>query len=270
MAWTSDIHDASAGKMLDVLDTLLVAIHATWVEYDSFGSNQKVYRCLDPSNSPPIDFYIHVDDDYADYCKIYMYDSWDIDTHTYAVDTGCKVIFGQSAAYYPVICKKAGGYYFSSQDHRFIYVDKTEWEANYVGMLGQVEGGPLVQNPLLWVASYNYASGYNPLGYYSWSAYYVVANFMQTAMGKGATRASAWGYSSSYSAFETIDGGSWIRPTLVFEYDNKTIQGYLKNVAQYYNRNNLANDDTIIIGGDTWRYVEGTGGTLSASIIKQE
>jgi len=122
----------------------------------------------------------------------------------------------------------------------------------------------------LWVASYNYASGYNPLGYYSWSAYYVVANFMQTAMGKGATRASAYGYSSQYQDFVTIAGDYWVRPTLVYEYDNKTVQGYFKNVASYYGQDDLANDDTIVIGGDTWRYVEGTGGTISASIIKQE
>jgi len=270
MAWTSDIHDGSVGKMIDVLDTLLVAVHATWVEYDSFGSNQKVYRCLDTANSPPIDFYIHVDDNYANYCKIYMYDSWDIGSHSYAVDTGCKVIFGSNIAYYPVICKKAGGYYFSSQDHRFIYVDKTEWEANYVGMLGQVPGSLLVQNPLLWVASSGYASGYNPLGYYSESSSFAVTEFMQLAWGRAHTRASAYGYNSAYGAFATIDGGSWLRPTLVFDYDNRIVQGYFKNVAQYYNRNNLVNDDVIVIGGDTWRYVEGTGGTLSASIIKQE
>jgi len=171
-----------------VLDTLLVAAHATWSVYDAgMPANEKVYRCYDPAAAPVVDFYLHVKDNQVDYAEVLMYDSWDNVGHSYAHDTGLKVIYGAAGANVPYICKKNGGYYFSSHDHRFIYIDKTEWEANYVGMLEYptTYQRPRIQHPVMIVNSTGYASGPNPLGrVLNWSNL-IVSRAMMGARGLG-------------------------------------------------------------------------------------
>lgn len=274
MAWTSDTHDASAGKFIDVLDTLLVAAHATWTIYDAgMPANEKVYRCLDAGEDPIIDYYLHVQDNQADFAKILMYDSWDNVGHTYAHDTGCKIIYGAAVANIPYICKKNGGYYFSSHDHRFIYIDKTEWEANYVGMLEfpVIFQKPFIQHPILITSSTGYASGYNPLG----SPYNLstvrVAMAMMGARGQGMAPTHFWANTATDKFWACADGGVVLRPTWI--YDNIVyylLLGRLRNVAVGYSHDPYDNDDTVTIGGDIWRYVEGTDAGRYSCFIKQE
>jgi len=272
MAWTSDTHDASAGKFIDVLDTLLVAVHGTWSVYDAgMPANEKVYRCYDPTADPVVDFYLHVQDNQADYAKVLMYDSWDNVGHSYAYDTGCKVIYGAGGANVPYISKQ-GDYYFSSHDHRFIYIDKIEWEANYVGMLEYPSAfqRPRIQHPVMIVSSTAYGLGYNPLGWIPNSTTIVVGRAMMGVRGNGMCPIRQWGHATTYKYWPCADGGVHLRPTWIYDADVLLLLGRLRNVVSGYSNAPFNNDDTVTIGGDVWRYVEGTDGTRYSCLIKQE
>lgn len=261
MAWTSDTHDASAGKFIDVLDNLLVAAKATWTVYDSgFATNEKVYRCYDAVADPVIDFYLHVKDNQVDYAEILMYDSWDASGHSYAVDTGCKVIWGYDAAKVPYICKKADGYYFRSADHDFVYIDKNEWEANYVGTLLPFSASwiPNVQIPIMIVSSTGYASGYNPLGDVYNHSTYCVSKAMIINCGKCAQEVHAMGYQCQELYFKTSDDKTLIRETWVHDAVTNLVLGKFNGIMVCGYRSDYDNDDYVTINGDTWRYVEGS------------
>lgn len=273
MAWTSDSHDASAGKFIDLLDALLVAAHATWTIYDAgMPANEKVYRCYDPAEDPVVDFYLHVQDNQADFAIVLMYDSWDIGTHSYAKDTGCKIIYGAAALNVPYICKKNAGYYFSSHDHRFIYIDKFEWEANYVGMLEWPGvSKPFIQHPIIIANSTTYAGGYNPLGRPWNSAALTVGMAMIGARGQGMAPIKTAGYQYAYRYIMCADGGLHVRPHWVFDAaPYYLLLGRLRSVLVLYRDDFYINDDTLTIGGAIWRYVEGTDSTRYACFIKQE
>jgi len=273
MAWTSDTHDASAGKFIDVLDTLLVAVHGPWSVYDAgMPANEKVYRCYDAAADPVVDFYLHVKDNQADYAEVLMYDSWDNVGHSYAHDTNLKVIYGAAEANVPYICKKSGGYYFSSHDHRFIYIDKTEWEANYVGMLEYPSAfqRPKIQHPVMIVSSTGYATGYNPLGHAYNFSIYVVSRAMMGAIGNGMAEVRQWGWSATYRYWVCADGGVHLRPTWMYCSPTLLLLGRLRNVAIGYTNDPFNNDDTVTINGDVWRYVEGTDAGRYSCFIKQE
>jgi hypothetical protein len=272
MAWTSAVHDGAAGRMITLLDNLLVAAHATWSIFDAgMPANEKVYRCLDAAADPPIEFYLHVFDNQVDFAKVLMYDSWDVGSHSYLKDTGCKVIYGNAAANHPYICKKNGGYYFSSQDHRFIYIDKAEWEANYVGMLDfPAAPRPFIQHPIMIVSSTAYAGGYNPLGHCNNVSTSVVARAMMGARGQGMEKIRPQIYAGAYRYYICADGGIQVRPSWIYDEIAMVLLGKLKNVMTLYTTDLLNNDDTVTIGGDVWRYVEGTDATRFACFIKQE
>lgn len=273
MAWTSDSHDGTAGAFIDLLDTLLVAAHTTWSVYDSgFAANEKVYRCYDPDADPVVDFYLHVLDNQLDYAIVLMYDSWDNVGHSYAHDTGLKVIYGATAPNVPYICKEPGGHYFSSHDHRFIYINKVGWLANYVGMLEYPSTfqRPKIQHPVVIVSSTLYATGYNPLGRVGNFSAYIVSRAMMGARGEGMSEVRQWGATSGWRYWICADGGVHLRPTWIYEAVTTDLIGRLRNVAIGYTNAPFDNDDTVTIGGDVWRYVEGTYSTRYSCFIKQE
>jgi|GEM_PF-3286733 len=272
MAWTSDTHDGSAGKFLDLLDALLVAAFATWTVYDSgFAANEKVYRCYDAAADPVIDFYLHVKDNQANYAEILMYDSWDISSHSYAVDTGCKVIYGYDAAKVPCIAKGSSGYYFRSSNHDFVYIDKGEWEANYVGILQPFSASwkSNTQIPIMIVSSTGYASGYNPLGFIRNSSAYTMARVMLASGGAGMISVYACGRDSSYLFFKTSDNKAVMNETWIYDSISLLVLGKLNGIKFNYNRGDYVNDDYVTIGGDIWRYVEGTYAGKYSCFIKQ-
>ena len=272
MAWTSDTHDGSSGKFLDVLDALLAALFSTWSVYDSgFAANEKVYRCYDPASDPVIDFYLHVKDNQANYVEILMYDSWDIASHSYLLDTGCKVIWGQDSDYPPYIAKGASGYYFRSSEHDFVYIDKGEWEANYVGSLLPFSSSwkAPFQMIILYTSSTGYASGYNPLAYYSNSSGDSVNRALMCSGGFGGRTVKPRAYQCSYFYFITSDGKAVMDETWIYDDNSKLVLGRFNGIKYNYNRGDYVNDDFVTIGADTWRYVEGTAGSKFSCFIKQ-
>jgi len=272
MAWISDSHDGSAGKFLDLLDSLLVAVFSTWSVYDSgFAANEKVYRCYDPAADPVIDFYLHVKDNQANYVEILMYDSWDIASHSYLLDTGCKVIWGQSASYPPYIAKGSSGYYFRSAEHDFVYIDKGEWEANYVGSLLPFSSSwkAPFQMIVLITSSTGYASGYNPIASAYNSAGNSVAKALMGSGGFGGRIVKPFAYQCTYLYFKTSDGKAVMNETRIYDEDSKLILGKLNGIKYNYNAADYVSDDFVTIDADTWRYVEGTYGTKYSCFIKQ-
>jgi len=66
----------SVGEVIDLLD-LWVADQSGWSEYDSYGTEKKIYKC----DGGTVPFYLYVDDDTADYAEVRLSAGWDKDNH---------------------------------------------------------------------------------------------------------------------------------------------------------------------------------------------
>ena len=268
MAWTSSATDVSAiGAVITVFDSLLVA-NSNWSVYDaSAGTNEKVYRCLDASNDPPIEFYIHVQDNQANFARIDMYDSWDASAHVH--DGALSITYGNTSVQYPYISKSASGYYLSVLDHRFIWVDKLEWEGNYIGCLKPISSHHKLERqvPVLITSSITYGNGYNPLAYSAegnnavWRALSGSNGSMRVSMNYTAGTSHIWRTSDDYAMF---------RPSLIWDENTSLVLGVMENVMSFWSVASWNNDDYMTISAQNYRYVEGTSGTRYGCLIKEE
>lgn len=268
MAWRSSADDVSAiGAFITELDTYLV-VNAHWSVYDaSAGTNEKVYRCLDASNDPPIEFYIHVQDNQVNFARIDMYDSWDAIGHTH--DGAMSLTYGSNSSYYPYISKRTSGYYLSVLDHRFIWVDKLEWQANYIGCLKPFSSQHKMQRqvPVLITSSTGYNLGYNPMSYSSEGSNVV----WRALMGSNGGMAVRVNYTAGSACFwQTSDGFAMFRPILVWDDNTDLVLGVMENVMSMWSIAGWNNDDYMTISAQNYRYVEGTSGTRYACLIKEE
>jgi len=272
MAWTSSATALNvAGAFITMLDSLLVTPHSEWTAYDTFGTNQKVYRCLDASNDPLIDYYVYVQDNQTGYARIEIWQGWDTSTHA---GVGYSITYGGGASYYPYVGKAASGYYFSSLPHRFIYVDKFEWAANYVGSLKTPPGcrpAPW-QMIVLITTSTGYASGYNALGRCVGTGTSAIWRGLIGTKGAPKVVVQAYNGVNADQKFQTIAGSAFVIPAIVADdsANNQMVMGLLENVSPHYNYVPWDNDDYLTIGGDTWRYIEGTSSTRYSCFIKEE
>lgn len=133
MAWyQGPIVSNAAGELLRVFDTYVI-LNSHWTCHDAeAAANCKVYRCQDAGEN--VDFYLRVDDNYAAYSILELYDDWDEPTHA---ATG----FGSGAVYWTRT--NSVSFFLSVHDHRVIYGnDRTEnrlIRAYYAGELVRAE-----------------------------------------------------------------------------------------------------------------------------------
>jgi len=66
----------SVGEVIDLLD-LWVADQSGWSEFDSYGTEKKIYKC----DGGTVPFYLYVDDDTAGYAEVRLSEGWDKDNH---------------------------------------------------------------------------------------------------------------------------------------------------------------------------------------------
>lgn len=130
MSWHSGAFaSAAAGTGLSTIWDAFVDGAGKWSVYDAAaGTNAKVYRCHDADEN--IDFYVYVKDNNSGYWEIELWEGWDAGGHAgigigIAASSGANVFRGRRP--------NGGGFYLSVLDHRIIYIDATNWQAQYIG-----------------------------------------------------------------------------------------------------------------------------------------
>lgn len=102
---------AAVGEVIDLLD-LWITAQAGWSEYDSYGTEKKVYLC----DGGSVPFYLYVDDDTAGYSEVKLYEKWDKGAHTGSGNSTATQYIVKNAATWRVV---------GDVDHLIIYCADT-------------------------------------------------------------------------------------------------------------------------------------------------
>jgi len=178
---------------------------------------------------------------------------------------------------YPYIPKQ-GDYYLSTHDHRFIWIDKTGWMANYVGELNRFDTSK--SQPVLVVSSTGYSSGYNPMGYYE-SSNDTVWRMLKDSRGVSDIELYPWAWMTTYEYPKTYTGTFWFTPFPIAKGYSRSssgptyqLLGTFITAARFGSTmgamNEWANGDIITLGNARWWAVGGTAGTQYWCLIKEE
>jgi len=252
MAWNTGTMSQSAGALLSILDTYLV-VNDYWSVYDgSAGTNAKVYRNYDASAN--VDYYVKIDDNYADYAIVELWEGWDSGSHS---GTGNSLTQINSNTMY--IRKPSGGYGIAVSNHRFIFVYLASGYAYYIGQLIRFD---VSKNMPIAIVATSSGSTYNPLGYYNLGSYSGWACLFDENGNSGTILASR-ADTSSYQSLLTIASTVMIFETPILNINTKKIMGQLEGVCKYYNASNLTNGQTVSLDGYEWLVVDsGSNGCL--------
>jgi len=249
MAWNEGTMSQSAGVLLSVLDTYLVA-NDYWSVYDaSAGTNAKVYRNYDASAN--VDYYVKVDDNYANYAKIELWEGW---------DSGSHLGTGNSLTSDLYIIKPNGGYGIAVSDHRFIFVKLTAGQASYVGQLRRFDASKNMPTAIVNNAT---STPSNPLGYYNYIGHAKwVCLFDET----GSVGREIYPRSGNANRQELVTIASTVIlfETLVINNITYRVMGQLEGVCRYYTASGgLTNGQTVSLNGYEWLVVDdGSRGCL--------
>jgi len=247
MAWNEGTMSQSAGALLSVLDTYLVA-NDYWSLYDaSAGTNAKVYRNYDASAN--VDYYVKVDDNYANYAIIELWEGWDSGSHSGTGDS-LTTINGNTM----YIRKPSGGYGIAVSDHRFIFVYLTSGYAYYIGQLIRFDTS---KNMPVAIVATGSASDYNPLGYYNSSNISGWACLWDENGNSGTILVSRADI-SAYQSLLTIASTIMIFETPILNIDTNKVMGQLEGVCKFYTAGNLTNGQTVSLDGYEWLAVVGS------------
>ena len=252
MAWNTGTMSQLAGALLSILDTYLVA-NDYWSIYDaSAGTNAKVYRNYDASAS--IDYYVKIDDNYADYAIVELWEGWDSGSHS---GTGNSLTQINGNTMY--IQKPSGGYGIAVSNHRFIFVELAAGKGYYIGQLKRFDTS---KNMPIAIVATSSTFAYNPLGYYNSGANVGWACLFDENGNSGtilASRADTSGYQSLLTIASTV----MIFETPILNINTKKVMGQLEGVCKYYNAGNLTNGQTVSLDGYEWLVVDnGSQGCL--------
>jgi len=253
MAWNEGTMSQSAGALLSILDTYLVA-NDYWSVYDSAaGTNAKVYRNYDASAN--VDYYVKVDDNYTDYAIVELWEGWDSGGHS---GTGNSLATINSYSMY--IQKPSGGYSIAVSDHRFIFIKLTDGQAYYIGQLKRFDTSKNMPIAIVATAS---NSTYNPLAYFnSGSAAGWACLFDE--LGNVGSILYPREHNSAHQSLMTIASTVLIFETVAVNDSTEKAMGQIEGVCRYYNQaNGLANGQTVSLDGYEWLVVDdGTYGCL--------
>jgi len=259
MSWDEGTITNSAGDLLTVFDTYLVA-NSYWSIHDaSAGTNAKVYKNQDSTAN--VLYYVYIDDNYSDYAIVEIWEDWNAASH---VGVGHKVdnIWGSDL----YIRKWAGmGWALSTHDHRFIFCDLDYSMGTYIGQPLRFD---LNANMPLYVGRGNGTSYYNPLGYYP-SGSDSTWELLFDARGNANVTVYPWAYSSIEKWAQTINGEFWWFETPIYDDSNYLLQGILDGVAHFYSTSiGLTNGQYVWRGEERWIALGGNDSTKYWSLIR--
>jgi len=253
MAWDEGTMSQTAGALLTVLDTYLVA-NDYWSVYDaSAGTNAKVYRNYDASAN--VDYYVKVDDNYTDYAIVELWEGWDSGSHA-GIGNSLTTI----NTYSMYIQKPSGGYGIAVSNHRFVFIELTDGRGYYIGQLKRFDTSKNMPCAIVATSS---SSGGNPIGYYNSSSTAGWACLFDED-GNVGNIIHAREYTSGHQTLTTIASTILIFETIIVNNATKKAMGQLENICRYHSSQvGLTNGQTVSLDGYEWLVVDnGTYGFL--------
>jgi len=253
MAWNEGNLTNASGAIISILDTYLVA-NSYWSVHDaSAGTNAKVYRNNKAGENS--DFYVYVGDDQTNYTQFVLWEGWDAGTHTGS---------GNSVTGY--LKKSTGGWGISVLDLRFIFVNKQDGYAIYIGQTRRFD---TTKDMPIMIANADSTPSYNPLG----GSPIQVDIRMRTLRDKeGVVRdVHLFGiddYSSSaaetWKFNKTTNGKYWILEDPVIDRNSKEMLGFLEGAMDLTNNSGnplgIGNGDIITDDNNVeWLVVQQVG-----------
>ena len=270
MAWNEGTMSQSAGALLSVLDTYLVA-NDYWSVYDaSAGTNAKVYQNYDASAN--VDYYVKVDDNYANYALIELWEGWDSGSHS---GTGQSLTQDSAGSQSLYIHKPSGGYGITVGDHRFIFCDLANYYGYYIGQLSRIDTSKNM--PIVICSGYTGISN-NPLGARNYLGGVNAATSWQCLFDENGTKRVIHPFCDFYAQNEsesiiskleskTISGTYLILETPIINHANKLVMGYLDGVMwKGQTQSGLSNGDIVQYNGVDWVAL---GGGDSWSLVRK-
>ena len=255
--FTESTMTQTAGALITVLDTYLVA-NGKWSIHDAAaGTNHKVYKQEDATNNSI--FYLSVDDNYTTYAIVNMWEGWNDTTH---VGTGNDV--ASVMTYTTLYWRKGTSYGLSVNDLFMIYIDKSGY-ANYAGQLEREDSS---KNMPVLSGSYTTTGQYNPSA--TWSG-------LSNGCGTGALfdengAANIVRYEGAFLR-TSISGGRRMSRVSVYNDSTSLSMGVLYNVCSDIAAGVTGqgfNGDIFDDNGQDWLIVGNTGGSnLGCSAIKK-
>jgi hypothetical protein len=247
--WYSGTVTKTEGKLIAIFDAVLPN-NEFWSIFDaSAGTNCKVYRQYNPEENS--EFYVKVDDNYADYAQIELWEDWDEVSHA---GVGVSMTYINNASYYMRINKNNGGWGMSLLDNRFVYVDRAEFIGTYIGQLRRFD---LTKNMPVYIGELTGIQSINPLGYFSsasnagWSALFDEARSTRVI--------SPYAYGSNYMFPRTITGQFIAFECCVFNNTTLLIMGQLEGVTNHGQgpTGQINNGEVITLSGVDWLVIGG-------------
>jgi hypothetical protein len=250
MAWSSgSFADNAAGRLITLLDAVLPA-NGHWSIYDAAAAaNAKVYKCVDAGENCL--FYVLVDNNYAGYAIIQLWEDWNAGAHT-GVGASLTVV-GTSTSLKITI--GAGGYGISVRDHHFIFQD-------YVGSRGAYVGQPrrkdVSKNIVVFCGSGGTPAA-NPLGQAGIAAGVAWGTLFDELGNKVAVGFSGSTGGSTFIV-KTITGELELRETSLTNLTTGFIMGEMEGVASYATGGaaGIVTGDTCVIDGIIWGAIYST------------
>jgi hypothetical protein len=239
MAWHSETKSAApgVGSLIAFLDNYLV-LNAKWTIHDAAaGTNKKVYRCQDAAGA--VLFYVAVDDNYAAYAGVQVWEGWDAGTHA---GTGQSTTLG-----YIRKGTTATTWYLAVADWRFIFVTLASGQSHYVGMMNRAD---IAKNCPIVLLCASTSSLYNAIG---------------NATGGNSIRKMLWdeagnanvdtnrSYQAGACYLKTYDGTYLVQEMSMVA--SGRYQGSLNGAMVLHNQfGGLANGDEVTVGGVVWKF----------------
>lgn len=257
MSWHSGNWAATtAGLGLSTIWDVLVVANSHWTVHDNAaGVNAKVYRCYDADEN--VDFYVYVKDNNVGYWEVELWEGWDAVGHAGTgigiVDDGVDVFRAR---------RVVGGWYLSVLDHRIIYIDATNWQAQYIGAPRRYDKS---KNIVLVMSATDNATYYNCLTYWTKSDSHALAQrfLFDENRNQPLVNGDGGAGSSTYRQIMGVDGVLRLAGEMpVAGAATSLAVGTLEGVADMGAGASLnfspANGETVSIDGVDWIIFSGT------------
>lgn len=256
MAWIEEsVASAAAGAMITLLDTVLVQ-NSHWEIYDAAAAaNCKVYRCHDDVVN--CDFYLKVDDNYADYCICELWEGWDAGAHA---GTGLnKKVFSATSTFDWI--KTTGTWEISLHDFYFILINPA-----YCGYFcGRPSLYDESKNIVMIISDSSAHAGRNQLSEYAngtnggWAFLFDEAGNQTNAAGGGGGAVT----NPTNRSILDIAGGYRVWEDPIRNMTTSLVVGTLPGVCNLgAEANGLLNGDIVTVDGADWLAIFATSWSL--------